>query len=357
MKTVGKPTRILLCSYAFHPSIGGIETTSSFLAEHLVRRGLDVEVITNSPGSTGPDSAHDYGYRVHRRPSRKELLNLFRRNDLIFQNNISLNYLWPLLLAPRPLVIANHTPIDETIERSALKRQLKFLVLRFASTVSVSHFLASTFPTPSRVIYNALRANIFHLDPQLERSRDLMFVGRLSDAKGIDILLRALSLLGQKGLKPGLMIVGGGAEERKLKALATELGLDGQVDFIGPRQGPEIARLMNQHQILVVPSRHKPAEALGIVAMEGIACGAVPVVAAQGGLPEAIGPCGLTFECENPQSLAETLERLLASAELRDQLRQPAADFLRAFDETTIVNQYIEVLSAAMPDSKLTYRT
>jgi glycogen(starch) synthase len=354
MKNVGRPTRILFCSYAFHPSIGGIETMSSFLVEHLIRRGLDVEVVTNSPEIPGIKTA--YGCPVIRRPGRKELLSLFRRSDLVFQNNISLNYLWPLLLAPRPLVIANHTPIDATVEKSAIKRRLKFLILRFASTISVSRFLASTFPTPSRVIYNALRADIFHLDAQVERNRHLVFVGRLSDAKGIDILLHALSLLRQKGLKPGLTIIGGGAEEQKLKALATNLGLDGQTDFIGLRQGPEIAHILNQHQILVVPSRRKPAEALGIVAMEGIACGAVPVVAAQGGLPEAIGPCGLTFECENPQSLADTLERVLASAELREQLRVPAADFLQKFDAEAVVDQYIDVFSAAMPGGKLIYR-
>jgi len=355
MKTFPRPTRILLCSYAFHPSIGGIETTSIFLAEHFIRRGLDVEVVTNSPDHEG--NTYDYGYPVHRRPSLKELLRIVRRCDLVYQNNISLNYLWPLLLSSKPIVITNQTPIDDTIEKSVLKRWLKIQVMRFASCTSCSQYLADTFPVPSRVIYNPLREKIFHLDPQITRTRDLVFVGRLSDSKGVDTLLHALALLGAKNLRPGLTIIGGGAEQHKLESLTIDLGLEGQAEFIGPRQGPEIARLLNQHQILVVPSRRKPAEALGIVAMEGIACGAVPVVSAQGGLPEAIGPCGLTFECENPQSLADALERLLANAELREQLRRPAKDFLRAFAEETIVDQYIDVFSAAMPSGKLTYRS
>ena len=355
MKTFPRPTRILLCSYAFHPSIGGIETTSIFLAEHFIRRGLDVEVVTNSPDHEG--DTYDYGYPVHRRPSLKDLLRIVRRCDLVYQNNISLNYLWPLLLAPKPIVITNQTPIDDTIEKSVLKRWLKIQVMRFASCTSCSQYLADTFPVPSRVIYNPLREKIFHLDPQITRTRDLVFVGRLSDSKGVDTLLHALALLGTKNLRPGLTIIGGGAEQHKLETLTIDLGLEGQAEFIGTRQGPEIARLLNQHQILVVPSRRKPAEALGIVAMEGIACGAVPVVSAQGGLPEAIGPCGLTFECENSQSLADALEKLLANAELREQLRRPAKDFLRAFAEETIVDQYIDVFSAAIPSGKLTYRS
>jgi glycogen synthase len=355
MKIANRPTRILFISYAFHPSIGGIETVSRFLADHLVRRGLDIEVVTNSPGIAGRDEG--YTYPVIRRPSHSELLRLVRRSDLVYQNNISLNYLWPLLLAPRPLVITHQTPIDETIERSRLKRWLKVQVMRFASCTSCSQFLADTFPVPSRVIYNPLRAGIFHLNSEVKRDRELVFVGRLSQSKGIDTLLRALSLLGRKGPKPEITIIGGGPEEQKLKALATELELDEQVNFIGPLQGPEIAHHLNQHQIMVVPSRRKPAEALGIVAMEGIACGAVPIVAAQGGLPEAIGPCGLTFECENPQSLADTLELALANPELRDELRRPAADFLRLFDEETIVEQYLEVFAKAMPSGKLSYRS
>ena len=355
MKTVQRPTRILFSSYAFHPSIGGIETTSRFLAEEFVRRGLDVEVVTNSPAISGSDE--DYGYPVIRRPGRGELLRLVRRSDLVYQNNISLNHLWPLLLAPRPLVITHQTPIDETIAKSPLKRWLKVRVMRFASCTSCSQYLADTFPVPSRVIYNPLRSGIFHIDAQVERNRDLVFVGRLTNAKGVDTLLRALTLLGQKGPKPGLTIIGGGPDDQKLKAMAADLGLAAQVNFTGPLQGPEIAHRLNQHQIMVVPSRRQPAEALGIVAMEGIACGAVPVVAAQGGLPEAIGPCGLTFVCENPQSLADAIERLLANPELRKQLRRPASDFLQAFDGQRIVEQYLEVFARAMPGGKLYYQS
>ena len=353
MTATRRPTRILLCSYAFHPSIGGIETVSMFLAEHLVRRGLDVEVVTNSPDKAGND--FQYGYPVHRRPGRGQLLKIWRRCDLIFQSNIALNYMWPMLLAPKPLVITSHTPIDATIEKSAKKRWLKAQVMKMAHNTAVSHYLADTLNASARVIYNPLR-NIFKLDPSIVRNKDLIFVGRLSDAKGVDTLLQALALMKTKGLRPGLTLVGSGAEEAKLKALAAELALGSQAQFVGSKQAPEIARLLNQHHIVVVPSRRKPAEALGIVAMEGIACGAVPVVSAQGGLPEAIGPCGLTFECENPQALADALERVLADAELREKLRAPAREFLKRFAEDTIVDQYLQIFSEAMR-GKLSYRT
>jgi glycosyltransferase involved in cell wall biosynthesis len=353
MTTSAPPTRILFCSYAFHPSIGGIEAASLFLVDKLIRRGLHVEVVTNSPAK--PGEVYDYGYPVHRRPDRKTLIALFRRSDLIFHNNISLNYAWPLMLVRRPLVIAGHTPIDATIEKSAIKRQIKIMLMRTATCISVSKFLADSFPVKSRVIYNALRKNIFHLDPTIERNQPLLFVGRLVEAKGVDILLQALHLLRRKGIAPATTVVGSGPEEQRLKALATKLDLNAQVSFIGPRQSEQIAQIMNQHEILVMPSRRKPAEALPIVVLESIACGNVLVAAAQGGLPEAVGPCGITFECENPQALADALEHVLASRKLRDELRAPASDFLKQFGEETIVEQYLEVFSQAMPGGKLSY--
>jgi glycogen(starch) synthase len=355
MATGDKPTRILFCSYAFHPSIGGIEATSLFLIEQLIKRGLDVEVVTNSPAKDGDN--FEYGYPVHRRPDRKFLLELVRRSDLIFHNNISINYAWPLLLVRRPLVIASHTPIDATIEKSAMKRWLKFRLMRAASgCVSVSKYLAGTFPVPSRVIYNALRRSIFNRDAAIVRDQQLLFVGRLVEAKGVDVLLQALKLMKAKGLVPQVTLIGGGPEEQRLKAMAADAGIESQLHWAGPMKPAEIARAMNQHEVLVVPSRRKPAEALPLVPIEGIACGAVPVVAEQGGLPESTGPCGVTFECENPQALANALEKVLGDAGLRDGLRKLAPEFLKTFAEETVAAQYLEVFAAAMPGGRLIYR-
>ena len=71
------------------------------------------------------------------------------------------------------------------------------------------------------------------------------------------------------------------------------LSLAENVSFVGPKSGDGLAEILNQHQILVVPSRW--AEPFGIVAVEGIACGCVVVGSVAGGLPEAIGGCGVNF--------------------------------------------------------------
>ena len=348
MPPIQKQPRILLCSWAFSPSIGGIETSSQFLAEQMHRHGLHVEVVTQTPDN---DASVRVPFPVHRRPSRGQLLCLVRQADLVYQNNISLNTLWPLLLAPRPLIVASHTPIDSTIERSRLKRSLKFLAMRAATTcISCSRFLADTFPVPSRVIPNPYRSHIFHLpDPALPRTGELIFVGRLVRAKGLDILLQALALLRSQSVTPSLTVIGGGAEQQSLQSLAASLGLATQVRFLGPLPPEAIARHLQQHRIFVAPSRRQPAEAFGIVALEAIACGAVPVVADRCGLPEAVGPCGLPFATENPAALAEALASLLADPERESALRARAAAHLPQFEEAAVFGQHLEVLRQALP--------
>src|SRR5213079_3168482 len=136
---------------------------------------------------------------------------------------------------------------------------------------------------------------------------------RLVSDKGADLVLRAMKILHQGNLKPDLTIVGSGPEEKSLQRLARELALDRQVTFAGPKAGEELATLLNRHQILVIPSRW--AEPFGIVALEGIACGCAVVGSSDGGLKEAIGPCGVTFENGNENALANCLAKLLRDAE------------------------------------------
>jgi glycosyltransferase involved in cell wall biosynthesis len=102
--------------------------------------------------------------------------------------------------------------------------------------------------------------------------------------------------------------------------------------------------LLNQHRILAVPSRWE--EPFGVVALEGIACGCVVVAADGGGLPEAIGPCGVTFARGDAGALAERFRELLrpgadlrpfhaaAPAHLaRHATREVAARYLAVFRE------------------------
>ena len=96
---------ILLCSVPLWPSIGGIETVSAVLAEQFAQRGHAVTVATLTPSSTEPESP----YAVVRRPDAARLRALMRSADVVFHNNISLQFAWPGLGLRKPWVVAHHT--------------------------------------------------------------------------------------------------------------------------------------------------------------------------------------------------------------------------------------------------------
>jgi glycosyltransferase involved in cell wall biosynthesis len=143
-------------------------------------------------------------------------------------------------------------------------------------------------------------------------------------------------------LQPDLTIIGVGPEEEKLCQLTRELGLDRQVTFAGEKSGEELAATLNRHQIMVVPSRW--AEPFGIVALEGIACGCVVVGSRDGGLGEAIGPCGLTFKNGDERELADCLKALLLDPQRRAVFQKDASAHLVKFRAEGVANAYLQLI-------------
>jgi glycosyltransferase involved in cell wall biosynthesis len=330
--------KILFSSYLFDPSVGGIESVSKILAEKFAAAGNEVHVITQSPG-------HEIGganYRVTRRPSISKLFALLNWCDLLFQNNITLRSLIPALLRRKPTLVVHQTWLRNTRGESNWNNRLKRALLPRVTNVAISKAVADSIAGHSFVIGNPYDDSVFHLIPNIARDKDLVFVGRLVSDKGADLLLRALKSLQNENLQPNLMMVSSGPEEDNLRKLTTELSLDRQVTFAGQQSGDLLAEILNQHRILVVPSRW--AEPFGIVALEGIACGCVIVGSEKGGLKEAIGPCGLTFENGNVSELAAQLKRLLTEPDLIAKFREGANEHLAKFQPDQVAAAYLRLM-------------
>ncbi|MDD5350266.1 MAG: glycosyltransferase family 4 protein [Chthoniobacteraceae bacterium] len=330
--------KILLSSHAFFPNIGGIESVSELLAAEFTRRGHEVVVVTRTPG---PDETRR-PFRVLRRPGGRALLGAVRWCDVFFHNNISLQTLWPLLWVRRPWVVAHQTWIARLDGRLDWHDRLKRFLLRFAAAnVAISRAVAASLPVPCVLIPNPFRDDLFCRMPGVERSGGVVFLGRLVSDKGADLLLRALRLLKGEGLVPRLTVIGDGPEAGALRELARELGVAEQVDFAGPRGGLELARMLNAHRVLAVPSRW--AEPFGVVALEGIACGCGVVGSREGGLADAIGPCGITFPNGDVPALAAALREALTRPDLAAQWEAAAPAHLAAHTARAVADAYLEV--------------
>ncbi|HUB68708.1 MAG TPA: glycosyltransferase family 4 protein [Candidatus Methylacidiphilales bacterium] len=333
--------KILFSSYVFSPSVGGIETVAALLAPEFVRSGHEVALVT----LTGEDDGKSWPFAVQRSPGPAQLLELTRWCDVFFQNNISLQLAWPLLFVRRPWIISHSTWIDRLGARGKLRDQLKRFLLPYGVNVTVSRAVAHGIPVASTIVGNPYSDDIFRQIPGITRDRELIFVGRLVSDKGVDLLIQSLADLRALGLSPRLTIAGSGPEEPALRLMAANLGVANQIEFAGSKEPREIARLLNAHQVLVVPSRW--AEPFGIVVLEGLGCGCAVIAARMGGLPEAVGSCGLLFATDNPKALTEALHTMLTQPATLEKFRQNAGPHLGQFQTATVAARYLEVFERA----------
>lgn len=301
--------KILFCSYAFWPNVGGIETHSLLLVNALQKLGYEIIIVTDKAAPEDDTAAAPTDLPIVRKPGHIKLFSLFKWADLVFHNNLSMQYIWPLLILKRPWVVAHHTWIRPRRGLRGLVHRAKHYVLRYADCISASKALQESFDTPSVVIENMYNDAVFNADDTVTRDRELVFVGRLVSDKGLDVLLRAMAVLKQAGEGLKCTVIGAGPEREKSAVLAQELGVDEEVTFVGRLAPQEVSKMLNRHQVLVVPSVWN--EPFGIVALEGMACGCLVVGASGGGLPQAIGDAGFVFDSGNHAALAEILSDIM----------------------------------------------
>jgi glycosyltransferase involved in cell wall biosynthesis len=136
---------------------------------------------------------------------------------------------------------------------------------------------------PRRVVPNGLQPRDFVAQAPAATAADFLFIGELRELKGVDVLLRALSVL-NAGRAAALraVIVGAGPDGERFKALARELSLDGVVTFAGALPA---AQAFDMGRTLVVPSRK---ESFPYIVLEAAAA-CMPLIATNvGGIPEIV---------------------------------------------------------------------
>jgi glycogen synthase len=334
--------KILISSFAFYPSIGGIETMSMLLAEELTTRGHEVTVVTYTRNPV----EDEFPFYVLRRPTPARLLSVMRNSDAVFENNISLRTSWAAILLRKPWVVRHATWIRRLDGSLGPQDRLKRLLLRFSTGISNSQSIADDISAITTVVGNPYRDDIFRKGPDITRDRDIVFLGRLVSDKGPQLVLEALRRLATIGMTPNATFIGAGPELNRLQHLARDHGLERQITFVGQKAGPELVQLLNRHRIMVVPSVWN--EPFGIVALEGIACGCAVVGSEGGGLKDAIGPCGVTFPNGDVAALTVALERLLRNPSDIDALTSASDEHLRQHTVEYVVDRYLDVIEKAM---------
>jgi len=259
-----------------------------------------------------------------------------------------------------PIVGTNHTAISEFIKLIPFqpdflkKASLNYAVwyynnCNFVTAPSQSVFkemLVYGFKKPHKVISNPIDIDIFC--PSEEKLKykkkfnlsenTIVYAGRLSPEKNIEILIKALAAAKQKIGNINLAIAGSGQLEAELKELAKELNLKNEVKFFGTLSKIDLAKLYQASEIFSIAST---SETQSLTLMQAMSCGLPAVVVDARALPEYVNEKnGFVVKIGDAKALAEKFVLLLENKKLREKLSQDATEYVKKFSAPSIAKEW-----------------
>ena len=198
------------------------------------------------------------------------------------------------------------------------QRRLKNLQSYANGFLCVSKFIAQRladqgFPR-HKLITHYIGINCKNIIKPTIKNGPMLFVGRLTKKKGVDLLLKAIRKLQEKkGPLPSLYIAGSGSQEASLKKLANGLKT---IKFIGWQNHIALQKIMKDAQAVIVPSREADdgdCEGLPTVILEAIRAGTVVIATNHAGIPEIIEDkvSGLLTPEGDINALADSLQYVM----------------------------------------------
>jgi glycosyltransferase involved in cell wall biosynthesis len=168
------------------------------------------------------------------------------------------------------------------------------------------------------------------------------FMGRLTEAKGLDILMQAMQQIGSS--RPwNLLLLGSGEYQDKVLAWAASLGWRDRVK-IKLAVHADVPRYLGSMDLLAAPSQTRKnwKEQFGRMILEAFACG-VPVIGSDSGeIPYVIGDAGRVVGETDVAGWARSIDMLLASDEDRRDLRERGLARAPRYSVTSLAEQYRE---------------
>jgi glycogen(starch) synthase len=324
---------ILIFSTVFFPAVGGVENQTLLLINEFVKKGHSVKVVTFQKQRT---TLQDID--IHYSPSYFSFAASFIWCDVIYMPNISLKGLWLFLFNPGKRWVISHNDYSFFNKKGVLAK-LKALSLTFATkNIAVSKSIAKNLKTPSLVIPNCYDESIFRIYPDEQRQFDFVFLGRLVTQKGCELLLQACKRLNRPFT---LNIIGVGVEKSNLEKLTEDLGLSNNVTFLGLLVKEELARMLNRHAIMIIPSIEE--EGFGMVALEGMACGCKIIAANAGGLADAVNGFGKKFEMGDLDGLTTLLNEGLDDTSTF--MTREVIAYLELHHRHSVANNYLQAFN------------
>lgn len=214
------------------------------------------------------------------------------------------------------------------------------------------------------VIPNAVNVEDFHMGGSPDRQFAeqlgvngkllLGFIGSFYAYEGLSVLLHALPAMLKRNRDIRVLLVGGGPQEKELKALAVRLGLEDKVIFTGRVPHEQVQRYYNLIDILVYPRLKMRLTDLvtPLKPLEAMAQGRLVAASDVGGHIELIqdAETGILFKAGDPDALADKVVGLISRQELWPELRTAARNFVETQRNwPASVARYEKIYSSLVP--------
>jgi glycosyltransferase involved in cell wall biosynthesis len=346
-----KPLRIVIGADTFPPDVNGAAKFAERLAAGMVERGHEVHIVAPAASRRhgtwtevheGQEMTahrlrswrwypHDWlrfalPWRINQNSAR--ILDAVQPDVVHFQSHIITGRGLSIEAQKRGIRIigTNHFMPENMLEHTLLPKGLQQKAIGMAWRAARRTFgRAEAVTTPTRkaaqflekytgltgvhAISCGIEAHNYTPDFTPRTENRILFVGRVTGEKHIDVLLKAVKLLPPE-LDVKVDIVGGGDQKRNLEQLAADLGIADNVTFTGYVSDEDLRRAYTRSSVFAMPSI---AELQSIATMEAMASG-LPVVAANAmALPHLVhdGENGFLFRPGDEHDLADKLQRVL----------------------------------------------
>jgi glycosyltransferase involved in cell wall biosynthesis len=262
-----------------------------------------------------------------------------------------------------PFVFHAHNMYSADVGQPAAEREYYAAVeghvlARARMVIAISDFIADlclelgTARERVRVIPKGLHLDRFAGDWAPPTQPTLLFVGRISPEKGLDVALDALQMLHERGTPARLVIAGVGDAEyvATVRGRIDALGLRSAVAFLGNVAPEGLPKLFQTTSLTIVPSHF---EALGRVALEAMAAGAPVVVTDTGGLGPLVEPgvTGWRVPAGDPVALADAIAECLADPTTASERAARARTMVAgAYSWETVFAETLDVYRTATAD-------
>lgn len=249
---------------------------------------------------------------------------------------------------PKDELNKNHPIARKMINVAAVRNAAKIIAIsNFVKDGVVRYYEAD--PDKVEVIYNGVDTSRFaDCNIAIHDPVQLIYVGRLERAKGVQIALQAVKICIDHGYQLSYRIVGDGVYRSDLEELARRLGVVSYCEFTGTRT--DIPELLQDADVFVHSCIWE--EGFGIAIVEAMAAGKICVCSNAGAIPELItdGANGYLVERGNPEALARRIMLLIDDPNHWSSIQKQAIQSASRYDVQVFVSRLDELLQETVHD-------